>query len=253
MYEQVQDYFKHGIELNEGDTVFDVGANIGLFSLWVYKLCNKNVNIYAFEPVPQIFHILEQNLKILNTEKIKAIPYGLSQMSKVQKFAYYPNTTSISTAYPDGSKAERNKFKKAALQKINTIRENKEFSSPLYWYTIIPTFLLYFVLQYKLKEAFIVEQVTCYLKILTEVIRDYKVQKIDLLKIDVEKSELDVLLGIEEEDWQKIKQIVIEVHNLENRVNQISELLRSQGFNHITVEQEQYLIGTDICNIYALR
>jgi hypothetical protein len=33
LYEQIQEYFKNGIELYEGDTVFDVGANIGLFTL----------------------------------------------------------------------------------------------------------------------------------------------------------------------------------------------------------------------------
>ncbi|MCC5612138.1 FkbM family methyltransferase [Nostoc sp. CHAB 5834] len=89
MYEQVQEYFRHEVELNEGDTVFDIGANIGMFSLWVYKLCNKNVNIYAFEPVPQIFQVLEQNLKSLDPEKIKAVPCGISQKSKIEAFAYY--------------------------------------------------------------------------------------------------------------------------------------------------------------------
>jgi FkbM family methyltransferase len=253
MYEQVQEYFRHEVELNEGDTVFDIGANIGMFSLWIYKLCNKNVTIYAFEPVPQIFQVLEQNLKSLDPEKIKAVPCGISQKSKVEAFAYYPNTASISTAYPDGSKKERDKFKKAAFQKIDAIRDSKHLSSPLYWYTKIPQLLLSFVLDYKLKKAFVVEQVTCQLRTLSEVIQEYNVQQIDLLKIDVEKSELDVLLGIEEQDWLKIKQIVLEVHDLENRVEKISVLLRDQGFKKVIVEQEQYLKGTDICNMYAFR
>lgn len=33
LYEQVKEYLKHGIELCQGDTVFDVVSNIGLFSL----------------------------------------------------------------------------------------------------------------------------------------------------------------------------------------------------------------------------
>lgn len=253
MYEQVQEYFRYGIELNEGDTVFDVGANIGMFSLWVYKLCNKNINIYAFEPIPQTYQVLEQNVKSLDPEKIKTIACGISQTSKVETFAYYPNTTSISTAYPDGSKKEIDKFKKAAFQKIDAIRDRNDLSSPLYWYTKIPRFLLSLILDYKFKKAFIVEQVTCHLKTLSEVIQEYKIHKIDLLKIDVEKSELDVLLGIKEQDWSKIKQIVLEVHDLENRVEKISRLLRDKGFNKVIVEQEKYLKGTDICNMYALR
>ena len=31
LYKQVREYVKHNITLNEGDTIFDVGANIGLF------------------------------------------------------------------------------------------------------------------------------------------------------------------------------------------------------------------------------
>lgn len=253
IYEQVQEYFRHGIEINKGDTVFDVGANIGIFSLWVYKACQENVFIYAFEPIPNTFEVLEENIKRLNSTTIKPIPCGLSQNSHMQNFGFYPNATAISTAYPDGAKAERDKFKKAAIQKIDTIRDNKEISSPLYRYVKLPRFLLSFVLGRKLKKAFVVQQVTCQLKTLSEIIHEHQVQHIDLLKIDVEKSELDVLLGIDREDWGKIKQIVIEVHDLENRVERVTALLTSNGFSKIIVEQEQYLKGTDIYNMYALR
>ena len=253
IYDQVQEYFKHGIEINKGDTVFDVGANIGIFSLWVYKACQENVFIYAFEPIPNTFQALEENIKRLNSTTIKTIPCGLSQSSHLQDFGFYPNATALSTAYPNGAKAERDMLRKAALQKIDAIRNSKNISSPLYWYTKLPRFLLSFVLDRKLKKAFIAQKVTCQLKTLSEIIHDYQVQYIDLLKIDVEKSELDVLLGIESADWIKIKQIVIEVHDLENRVEKITALLASKGFGEIIVEQEQYLKGTDIYNMYALR
>lgn len=251
LYEQVQEYFKNGIEVKEGDTVFDVGANIGLFTLWVYELCNKNLNIFAFEPIPEIFQVLTQNVKLCNSE-IKIFPYGIAHASKLQTFAYYPKITAISTAYPDGSAAERAQLKKAAMQKIAEIKHRKISSSPLYWYTKLPAFLLALVINYKLEKAFQVKQVTCQLKTLSEIIEEYKVKNIDLLKIDVEKSELDVLLGIQDEHWTKIKQIVLEVHDLNNRVNEITLLLKNHKFN-VTVEQEQYLIGTDIFNIYATR
>ena len=44
-------YFRHGISLSEGDVVFDVGANIGLFSLFVQEnltfpnLFSKEANV----------------------------------------------------------------------------------------------------------------------------------------------------------------------------------------------------------------
>jgi hypothetical protein len=79
------------------------------------------------------------------------------------------------------------------------------------------------------------------------------VQRIDLLKVDVEKSELDVLLGIEGQDWPKIKQVVVEVHDLEHRVEKITALLKEHGFRRITVEQEPIFKDSNIFNLYALR
>lgn len=51
---------------------------------------------------------------------------------------------------------------------------------------------------------------------LTDVIRQHRIDRIDLLKIDVEESELDVLAGIADGDWSKIKQVVIEVESKRN-------------------------------------
>ena len=41
MYQEVQNYLKYGIGLNQGDTVFDVGANIGLFALYLSDKFNQ--------------------------------------------------------------------------------------------------------------------------------------------------------------------------------------------------------------------
>jgi FkbM family methyltransferase len=64
------------------------------------------------------------------------------------------------------------------------------------------------------------------LRTVSEIIRKYDVQQIDLLKVDVEKNELDVLLGIQEQGWQKIKQVVMEVYNVDGRIEKITALLK---------------------------
>ncbi|HEU5130884.1 MAG TPA: amino acid adenylation domain-containing protein, partial [Pyrinomonadaceae bacterium] len=43
-------YIRHGIELPEGACVVDVGANIGLFTLFVLEH-SRNARVYAFEPI----------------------------------------------------------------------------------------------------------------------------------------------------------------------------------------------------------
>lgn len=247
LHKQIQEYFRNGIEVNKGDVVFDVGANIGLFSLLVNKRLDSDVSIYAFEPIPAIFEILKLNAQRFNSVRLQVFPYGLSQETKSVVFDYFPNATALSTAYLGNLKHEQDKI-------IGIILKNLNNAPPfIRWLRWIPQGLRYIFLSLLLKDLFKIEQVTCQLRTISEVILEHDVQKIDLLKIDVEKSELDVILGIEEYDWQKIQQIVLEVHNLDHRVDEILSLLKKHGFLHITVEQEPAFKDTDIFNVYALR
>lgn len=97
------------------------------------------------------------------------------------------------------------------------------------------------------------ETVNCYLKTLSEVIREQKIQQIDLLKVDVKRSELDVLLGIEEQDWVKVKQIVVEVHDIKSKLKEIVTLLQNNQFTKIEVDQEPFFRNSENFNIYATK
>lgn len=247
LYEQVQEYFRNGIELHEGNTVFDVGANIGLFTLFAYQLCNKKANVYAFEPIPPIFEVLKLNAERIDPQKLKVFSCGLSQHSKTITFAYYPNATPLCNAYPEDSEEIERQLKKAILQ-------NFQYAPPsIQWLRWLPAFLRPIILDHLSKEFFQIELVKCQVKTLSQVITEQNIQQIDLLKVDVEKSELDVFLGIEEQDWVKIKQVVVEVHDLDYRVEKIKALLNEHGFYKITVEQEPMLQKSNIFNLYALR
>lgn len=249
LYCEMPTYFKNGIELHEGDTVFDVGANIGLFTLWVHQLCNKNVKVYAFEPIPDVFEVLCANAQRFDPENLRVFPCGLSRESKTMTFAYHPNLTLCSTAYPAGSKEERDNIFKNPI--LRNLKDAPSFiRHRLRW---LPPFLRSLYLDSISRTAFQIEQVSCQLRTVSEIVREYDVQHIDLLKVDVEKSELDVLLGIEEQDWPKIKQVVVEVHDLDNRVENITFLLKKYGLTKITVEQEPMLKGSDMFSLYALR
>ena len=93
MYQEVQNYLKYGIGLNQGDTVFDVGANIGLFALYLSDKFNQKINIYAFEPIPDIFEVLNKNIQRFRLKNVKSYACGLSQKAGNVKFTYYPNMT----------------------------------------------------------------------------------------------------------------------------------------------------------------
>src|SRR5207244_1651355 len=86
------------------------------------------------------------------------------------------------------------------------------------------------------------EKIVCGLRTLSEIIREEGVERIDLLKIDVEKSEADVLAGIAADDWKKIQQIVIEAHDVDGQLARLTQLLGDQGYQ-VIAEQDEYLRG----------
>jgi len=46
-----------------------------------------------------------------------------------------------------------------------------------------------------------------------------------------------VLLGVEDADWPKIKQVVVEVEEFQERSRRIADLLAEHGFETIATEQ----------------
>jgi hypothetical protein len=81
------------------------------------------------------------------------------------------------------------------------------------------------------------------------------INSIELMKIDVEGAELAVLKGItQQEHWNMIKQLVVEVHDVNNRVTTISRMLEDKGFT-VTVSQEDFELHKvlNIFTVYATR
>lgn len=72
------------------------------------------------------------------------------------------------------------------------------------------------------------------------------------MKVDVERAELDVLRSIADQDWPKIRQLVMEVHDLNGALSAVRELLDVKGnFAACVVEQDTQLEGSTLYNLYA--
>jgi amino acid adenylation domain-containing protein/FkbM family methyltransferase len=232
MYEEIfadNTYLNFGIEIPNDACIFDVGANIGLFTIFASRLAPQSM-VYSFEPIPPVFEILRRNAEIhgLNT---KLFECGLSNVSEQASFTYYPNVSLISGRFADVV-ADSETVKAFVMGQGNCLPVDQ--------------------LDELIAERLTSERFTCQLKTLSEVIRDEGVEKIDLLKIDVEKGELEVLSGIDDADWPKIQQIVMEVHDLDNRVKHVTELLGRHGFA-VNVQQDAMLEQTNLYNVYASR
>jgi amino acid adenylation domain-containing protein/FkbM family methyltransferase len=228
-------YLKYGIILEEGACVFDVGANIGIFSLFVNSVC-KNAKIFAFEPIPPIFEVLTLNTSIYDNESnIKLFQCGLSDSAGQADFTYYPNAAVLSGRFADETQEMKN---------VETFMRNQPSLKQE------QVDLLEDQLDELLKNRLTTHHFNCQLKTLSQIIKENQVETIDLLKIDVEKSEIDILKGIKTEDWSKIRQIVIEVHNVDGRLELMKEILKNHGYK-VEVEQDSELHNTDLYNIYA--
>lgn len=228
-------YTRHGITLREGACVFDVGANIGMFTLFVASQV-PGARIFAFEPAPPLFAILSANAAPFG-DRVALFNCGLSSRAGNAELTFYPHSSGMSSFYPD----EREE--KAALRTL--IRNERERGREG----------IEAILRYEdelVEQRFRKETWTCPLRALSEVLRGRPVPRIDLLKIDVEKSEMDVLAGLSIEDWAKVEQVVLEVHDLGDRLREVSGLLRSRGFA-VTLEQDDLYRGSDRWNLYALR
>ena len=85
-----EQYLRNGIVLKEGDCIFDVGANIGLFSLFVSRLQEK-LKIYAFEPIQEIFEVLQENVRLHSLHNMFLYNYGLSSETNPKKLWLFSN------------------------------------------------------------------------------------------------------------------------------------------------------------------
>ncbi len=237
-YQQIfvdQTNFKHGIALRDGACVFDVGANIGFFTLFVQQIW-QNSRVFAFEPIPTIFETLRVNTSLYEKPEgdTKLFQCGLAETSGEVEFTFYPNSTSQSGRY--GDEADEREVLRSIIgnAKPEADTQNDQYLDAL------------------VESRVNGEKIVCRLRTLSEIIREEHIECIDLLKIDVEKSELDVLAGIAADDWEKIQQIVIEAHDIDGHLARLVQLLRDRGYQ-VVAEQDDYLNGSSLYNVYASR
>ena len=103
-----------------------------------------------------------------------------------------------------------------------------------------------------LGQAFKATSFRCQLRTLSEIIDEERVEQIDLLKIDVEKSERDVLDGLRDSDWPRVRQIAIEVHDVDGRLAALQAELTARGFD-VAVDQDPTLAGTNLYDLFGVR
>lgn len=170
--------------LNSQFSILDIGAHIGIFSIYASVL-NPQSQIIALEPEPNNYKLLKENLKLNNLKNITPIQSALITDNKSSTKLYLSkNTHNHSTNKPT------NQSTPITVPAINLERLMKE----------------------------------------------HKIKKIGLLKMDIEGAEFKIISNIQYPIFNHIKNLVLEYHPAPHKVqgkpiDYLISIIKPHGFS----------------------
>lgn len=179
--------------------VIDAGANIGLFTLFI-KDRFPEARVLAIEPIPDNVRALEANLELHGATGVTVCPKGLSDSSEVRQFYFFPSMPGNSTTHLAEKLRDR---------EVMTTYAEREVA----------------------EEVFRHETLRAPVARLSEILAELPVSdEVDLLKMDIEGDEVRALRGLDDGDWSRIRQVVMEVHMVRHQMADVLAILESKGF-----------------------
>jgi FkbM family methyltransferase len=244
--ETIEDYFEAGFDVQPGMTVFDIGANIGLFSLEVLRRSGGQIELFCFEPAPDTFDLLERNIReSFPSATVRLYRSAVSSQAGEATFYHRPRVSSMSSLSPDplidADSLLRDMLRQAPakfpawLHRLPARGGERMLGALGRW-----------------SQAKVVET-TCRVTTISDVIDEHDLSRADFLKVDVEGAELDVLRGIRRDHWPRVSRLAVEVHDIDGRVAEMRQLLESAGFERIRTEQHWPFEGTNVYILHAAR
>jgi len=216
-----------GVRLSDGDTVVDAGANIGLTTLFFHHE-RRNVRLLSFEPAPIPFLALRRNVAAHGVSAT-CRPVALGSSAYHTTMTYYPGVTAMSGLYAEP---------RGDAQVTGTYMRNCGFHEEDIA-DIVP-------------DEYQADPIEVEVRTLSAEVAQAGLGRIALLKIDVEKSEIDVLKGIDSRTWDLVDQVVIEVHDLGGALRTVCETLSAEEFT-VRTWQQPLMRGTGIHSVAGNR
>jgi FkbM family methyltransferase len=258
LYEEIWEsdtYVNYGLKLEKGDVVFDVGANIGMFSMYCASKVDGDITLFSFEPMPKIHDLCNENLKRFVASKggrVTCLQKGVSSEPGDAVFDFHKNFSLWSTARPEFNDRRNDRLVRDLPAMTRGFKESGRMS---WFFNTIPHCVVACLARLFLLVLSSTEKVQCKLTTLSAVIEEHNVEKINLLKVDVEGCEELVLDGIEEKDWGKIKQITLEVEDFA-AVKRVTKRLQAKGFQVKSAETERLAnpdVTSEVSHLWAWR
>ncbi len=219
-------YLEGGIELPESAVVVDVGANIGMFTLFAAAE-SAGVRVVAVEPVAELARAVAVNAA-LHAVDATVLTCAVGREAGEVGFTYYPNNSVMSGAFADASDRD--------VLRNYLLTDDEADESPH--------------LDAMVAGRMVAVGRTVPVRTLSDIVAGEGLERIDLLKIDVEKAEAEVLAGIDDTTWDLVRQVVVEVHDIDGRLAAVCGLLHHRGFD-VDVHRDPRLAATPCFNVYG--
>ena len=221
-------YKELGVDASPGGCVVDVGAHVGLFTLYAAR---SGAKVYGFEPIPPLFELLRRNMEVHGV-RVGLFPCAVGRAEGESRLTYYPNLSIMSGRHADPELDRR---------VVRSVLAAADSAAP-------GPSAVDAVLDRSLQAEHYVRPV----RRLSAVLREQGIARVDLLKIDVERSEEEVLDGIDGADWARIRQVLVEVHDTGGRLDRLTARFRSLGYR-VRTYRDPALAGTDLVTVAAVR
>lgn len=85
--------------LGPGDVFADVGANLGLYTLWGARRVGSTGCVVAFEPVPETRAALERNVALNGFRQVEVVPAGVGAAADRITLYRHPGASGVTSRY----------------------------------------------------------------------------------------------------------------------------------------------------------
>jgi FkbM family methyltransferase len=208
-----------------------LGANIGVFALCAAK---QEAQVYAYEPIPGSFELLQQNIHSHGLDNIvHPRNIGISDRSEEKIMFHYPSMSTWDSWNTREDRALVAENLQDALDLLKTAAPVRYKAIKSLGFKSLQQAVVRDAIEKILASAV---RVKCQFDTLSGVISQENIQSIALLKLDAELADWQVLNGVKAQDWQRIRQVAMEVH-VESDLTPISQFFSERDFSQLSVKK----------------
>lgn len=230
------EYERFGIIVPPGAVVVDVGANIGLFALWATHRA-PGVSVYAVEPNPDVLPYLTMNMRLYDVAG-EVIPVAIAETAghaELTSFRELSHLSGLGARYEAAARLVRSYYAATGTMRSGLAQADID--------------LLHQHAQERLEvRRHVVETID-----LGTLFDRHGIGGVDLLKINIEGSEVAAFNGLRHEHWRLVRQVCVEVEHASESASHITRLLEREGFGVHEMADWNVTTDADVRYLYAVR